>query len=79
MKVFAIWLDGGGSHEPSELMSLWTTRELAATEIERLQRDVYVYGGPPVQRFWLTEVEVDKPYDQGAEDTSGTEPYPPWE
>jgi hypothetical protein len=86
VKLWAIWEDGGGAHEPQGLMSLWTTREAAEAEIVSLQAAYgRHYRGRPEdfkpQRFWLNEVETDKSYgiDDSPERAGSPVPYPPYD
>lgn len=79
MKLFTIFMDNMSAHEPYEVMSLWSTRERAEAEIERLQKEVYVHGNPP-QAFFLSTVETDTPYNDGIENASLLMArYPPYE
>ena len=77
--IFAILRDGGGAHDPEQVMSLWSTKAAAEAEIVRLQTQVYMYDGEP-QRFWLYPVRLDHAYSGGIdEDTHLGVAYPPYD
>lgn len=62
MIIYAVMCDAGGAHETGDVMSLWSSRELAETEITRLRNSETVtttHGGD----FEVEEAEVDKPSD----------------
>lgn len=58
VKLYLVLVDGGGSHEPEAVVSLWTTRALAEDEVARLDRIT-----PYVERFNIVEAEANVPGD----------------
>lgn len=68
MLIFMVLCNTAGAHESSDVMSLWSTRELAEAEVLRLRQlatnrpsaVTTVYGGD----FSVEEVTLDKQSDE---------------
>lgn len=61
--IYFVMQDGGGAHEPEGVISVWTSREAAWDDAERLiAEETAALGRPDVKPpYFVREVEADRP------------------